>query len=42
VLEIANTHSLNLLANLTGQDGAKVAVNMPARVTVPDSAGSEL
>jgi RND family efflux transporter MFP subunit len=36
ILEIANTHFLNLLSNLPAQDGAQVATGMAARVSVPD------
>lgn len=39
IIEITDTHALNLLANLTGQDGALVRPGMRARVTTPASPG---
>lgn len=39
ILEIANTHGLNLLANLAAEDGMKVRAGMPVHVTSQDAPG---
>jgi len=37
VVEIADTHSLNLVANIPAEDGTAICVGMPARVTAANA-----
>ncbi len=39
IVEIADGRSLNLIANLSAEDGAKLKAGMPARITSPDFPG---
>lgn len=39
VMEIANTHSLNLVANIPAEDGAAIRTGMPAHISLATASG---